>query len=154
MTTELHTSVRVKVALRRSNPYDLRLPTVATGLGRTYASAARSPGLAVVRSDGEWQGSDDEMEGVRKDLLMFEGETRDCSVEWLCEKLGEVRSTENVDEFIDFCPLVIVVAEGGSSASSREKIERSSPFQRSPHLWLFCMWSANMHGIANGGGLD
>lgn len=25
----------------------------------------------------------------------------------------------------------------GSGASSREKIERSSPFHRSPHLWLF-----------------
>lgn len=49
------------------------------GLGLTYASAARNPGL-VVRSEGELEGCD-EMEGVDSVLSMFEGETRDGSAE-------------------------------------------------------------------------
>ena len=32
--------------------------------------------------------------------------------------------------------------ERGSGLSSREKMERSSPFQLSPHSWLFCDWLA------------
>lgn len=59
-----HCSASVKVALRRSKPNELMVPTVAIGLGRTYASAARKPGL-LVSSSGVLEGCV-EMEGVDK----------------------------------------------------------------------------------------
>lgn len=43
-------------------------------------------------------------------------------------------STEKLDVFADFSPFEREETERGSGASSREKIERSSPFHRSPHL--------------------
>ena len=63
----------MKVALRRSKPYEVTFPTVAIGLGRTYASAARKPGL-LPRSGGVPDLSED-IDGVERVVLRFVGLT-------------------------------------------------------------------------------
>lgn len=65
---------------------------------------------------------------------MFDGEMEFGSAAWLWEKLGEALSTEKVDEFAEFNPVGREETGRGSGASSRENIERSSPFHRSPRL--------------------
>lgn len=95
------------------------------------ASAARKPGLEA-RPAGVSEGVE-EIGEVDRARLMFDGEIEFGSVAWLWEKFGEALSTENVDVFADFRPFGRDT-ERGRGASSREKIERSSPFHRSPHL--------------------
>lgn len=128
-----HSSANVKVALRRSKPYEVTVPMVAIGLGRTYASAARKPD-ALRRSAGVFEVCE-EIEGVERVFLRLVGETGDCVEERLCEKAGEALSTEIVEALVEFgIPwLEAELGERGRSSSSRETIDRSSPFQRSPH---------------------
>lgn len=128
-----HSNANVNLALRKSNPNATTFPMVAIGLGRTYASAARNP-VAFDRSAGVLE-SCDEIDGVDRIFFRLLGATGDVFVERLCEKLGELLSTEMVEVFVDFgLPCVeIEVGESGRTVSSREKTERSSPFQRSPH---------------------
>ncbi len=78
---ESQTRKRVKVALRMSKAYDFRLPVVNIGLGLTYASAARKPGLAL-GSAGIFEGSG-LIGGVDRALFKFDGETETCSLVWL-----------------------------------------------------------------------
>lgn len=132
----LHSSEKVNVALRRSKPEEVTFPTVAIGLGRTYASAARKPGVLPI-SDGVFDFCD-EMEGVESLFFRVSGMTGDASVERLSEKAGEFLSTETV-EALGVGPGTSELGSGwrGRGLSSSEKMERSSPFQRSPHSWLF-----------------
>lgn len=132
----LHSSENVNVALRRSKPEEMTFPTVATGLGRTYASAARKPGVLTI-SDGVFDFCD-EMEGVESLFLKVSGITGDVSVERLSEYAGEFLSTETV-EALGVGPGTSELGSGwrGRGLSSSEKMERSSPFHRSPHSWLF-----------------
>ena len=125
----LHSSEKVNVALRRSKPEEVTCPTVVIGLGRTYASAARKPGVLPI-SDGVFD-TCDEMEGVVSVFFKFSGLTGDASVEWLSENAGEFLSTET----LGFGPGTSELGSGwrGRGLSSSEKMERSSPFQRSPH---------------------
>lgn len=147
----LHSSEKVKVALRRSKPEEVTLPTVAIGLGRTYASAARKPGVLLI-SAGVFDFCD-EMEGVESLFFKVSGMTGDVSVERLCEKAGELLFTETV-EALEVGPGTSELGSGwrGRGLSSSEKIERSSPFQRSPHSWLFCyrqpLWETNYENSA------
>ena len=133
----LELSEKVNVALRRSKPEEVTFPTVAIGLGRTYASAARKPGVLPI-SDGVFDLCD-EMEGVESLVFRVSGMTGDVSVERLSENAGEFRSTETVEP-LGVGPGTSELGSGwrGRGLSSSEKMERSSPFQRSPHSWLFC----------------
>lgn len=155
---ESQVSDRLKVALRRSKPCDFTVPAVAKGLGRTYASAARKPG-SLARSAGVFEGSG-EMGGVERAFFMLEGETDDCPNDLLLEKVGAAVSTENVESLAGFWPFGFAVGEMGRELSSREKIERSSPFQRSPCSWLFCVQLAELLRtgccslLTNGGHID
>ena len=128
----LHSSEKVNVALRRSKPVEVTFPTVAIGLGRTYASAARKPGVLPI-SDGVYDLCDD-MEGVESLFFKVSGITGDASVERLSENAGEFRSTETVEP-LGVGPGTSELGSGwrGKGLSSSEKMERSSPFQRSPH---------------------
>lgn len=65
----LHSSEKVNTALRRSKPDAVTLPTVAIGLGRTYASAARKPGVLPI-SAGVLDCLDD-IDGVLSAFLRF-----------------------------------------------------------------------------------
>ena len=91
----LHSSEKVNVALRRSKPEEVTFPTVAIGLGRTYASAARKPGVLPI-SDGVFDFCD-EIEGVESLFFRVSGITGDASVERLSENAGELLSTETVE---------------------------------------------------------
>lgn len=93
------------------------------------ASAARKPGLEAGVSGGV-----EDIGEVDRVRLMFDGEMESGLVVWLWEKLGEDLSMENVDMFPDFSSFGREETDRGSGASSREKIERSSPFHRSPHV--------------------
>jgi hypothetical protein len=97
-------------------------PTVAIGDGRTYASAARNPG-ALVSSGGASDAFED-MEGVLSLSLIFPGFTVD-SIEKSFFARGPAFKPRLEDESF--------VGEGGSGErgngwSSKEKIDRSSPF--------------------------
>ena len=48
VAADLHSSDNVNMQFRRSKPEDITLPTVAMGVGRTYASAARKPGVLPI----------------------------------------------------------------------------------------------------------
>ena len=78
------------------------------------------------------------MEGVASLFFKVSGMTGAVSVERLSENAGESLSTETV-EALGVGPGTSELGSGwrGRGLSSREKIERSSPFQRSPHSWLF-----------------
>ena len=132
----LHSSENVNIALRRSKPEDVTFPTVAMGLGRTYASAARKPGVLAI-SDGVFDFCD-VMEGVESLFFKVSGMTGPVSVERLSENAGEFLSKDTVDAW-GSGPGTSELGSGwrGRGLSSSEKIERSSPFQRSPHSWLF-----------------
>ena len=132
VAADLHSSEKVNVALRRSKPEEVTFPTVAMGLGRTYASAARKPGVLPI-SDGVFD-LRDEIEGVKSLFFRVSGMTGDVSVERLSENAGELLSTETV-EALGVGPGTSEFGSGwrGRGLSSSEKIERSSPFQRSPH---------------------
>ena len=95
-------------------------PTVAMGEGRTYASAARNPGVFV--NSGASVSLDD-IEGVFKEAFRFPGFTVDSS-EFSLLVLGPALSSVTVE------PLVGVggIGESGKGRSSREKMDRSSPF--------------------------
>ncbi len=127
-------NVNVKTALRRSKPEDVTLPTVAMGEGRTKASAARKPGVLPI-SAGVSDLRSEDIEGVLRVAFRDEGEIEgECSWEREWENEGEVESTFFIlgageEELGWGCR--------GRGLSSREKMERSSPFQRSPHWWLF-----------------
>jgi len=71
----------VKTAFRRSKPDDVTLPTVAIGLGRTYASAARKPGVLPI-SAGVFDCLDD-IEGALSVFLSISGTIGKVSVERL-----------------------------------------------------------------------
>lgn len=131
-----HSSENVNIALRRSKPEEVTFPTVAIGLGRTYASAARKPGVLPI-SDGVFDLCD-VMEGVESLSFKVSGMTGAVSVERLSENAGEFLSTETV-EAVGVGPGTSELGSGwrGRGLSSSEKIDRSSPFQRSPHAWLF-----------------
>lgn len=116
----LQSSENVKVALRRSKPDETTLPTVAIGLGLTYASAARKPGVLPISAGvlDFW----DEIDGVASLFLRFSGRTGEVSVERLCEKEGEDRSTDMVDSLRDCGPGTSELGFGwrGRGLSSRE----------------------------------
>ena len=73
----------------------------------------------------------DEIEGVERVCLRYEGEIGD-------PERVEALSTDVVDVAADFVPEVGIVGDRGKGLSFNENMERSSPFQRSPHWWLFC----------------
>lgn len=95
------------------------------------ASAARKPGLEATPS--RLSEGVEIIGGVDRARLMLDGEIEFGSVAWLWEKFGEALSTENVDVFASVRSFGMET-ERGRGGSSREKIERSSPFHRSPHL--------------------
>ncbi len=95
----VHSSEKVKTALRRSKPDAVTLPTVAMGLGRTYASAARKPGVLPI-SAGVLDFRD-EMDGEASLRFRVSGRTGEVSVERLSEYAGEERSTDMVDSVRD-----------------------------------------------------
>ena len=70
--------------------------------------------------------------------LRFRGEmgTSDAVFDLEWEKEGLEASSDvlasEVKEDLGWCGGLV-----GSALSSKEKIDRSSPFQRSPHSWLF-----------------
>ena len=66
-------------------------PLVAMGLGLTYASAARIPGVALILSDAFTSGSE-VIDGVFKLAFKLSVDMDDVSVNWVCEKDGEARS--------------------------------------------------------------
>lgn len=78
------------------------------------------------------------MEGVASLFFKVSGMTGAVSVDRLSENAGESLSTETV-EALGVGPGTSELGSGwrGRGLSSSEKIERSSPFQRSPHSWLF-----------------
>ena len=103
-------------------------PTVAMGLGRTYASAARKPGL-LPKSAGVPNLPDD-MDGVDRVVLRFVGLTGDSAAsdrDW--EYDGDDWSRETLEVVGDLLGERWRFGWRGSSLSSREKTERSSPFQ-------------------------
>ena len=71
----LQSSVKVNTALRRSKPDEVTLPTVAIGVGLTYASAARNPGVLPI-SEGVLDLSD-VMDGVASCFLSVSGKMGD-----------------------------------------------------------------------------
>ena len=85
----------MKIALRRSKPEDVTFPTVAMGLGRTYASAARNPGVLPI-SEGVFDFCD-VIEGVESLFFRVSGVTGAESVERLSENAGECLSTDTVE---------------------------------------------------------
>ena len=120
----------VNVQLRKSKPYLVTLPLVAMGDGRTKASAARYPGVDEISAD-DLEGAED-IEGVLRVSLMVVGATGVWGVaERLSEKAGEPRLSEIVDSEGEAKSLGF--GGWGRLWSSTEWIERSSPFQRSPH---------------------
>ena len=78
------------------------------------------------------------IEGVESLFFRVSGVTGAVSVERLSENAGECLSTDTV-EALGVGPGTSELGSGwrGRGLSSSEKIERSSPFQRSPHAWLF-----------------
>lgn len=128
----LHSSEKVNVALRRSKPEEVTFPTVVIGLGRTYASAARKPDVLPI-SDGVFDFCS-EMEGVESLVFKVSGMTGDVSVERLSENAGEFLSKETVEALgVGLGTSELGSGWRGRGLSSSEKMERSSPFQRSPH---------------------
>jgi len=111
----------VKTQLRRSNPWLRIFPTVATVDGRTYASAARKPGVFV--SSGANSVTWEEMEGVFKLACRFPGFTPDSSE--LSNFDGNfLWVSDAVDSFVSECGM----GETGKGRSSIEKMDKSSPF--------------------------
>lgn len=117
-------SRNVKMQFLRSNPWFRILPTVEIGDGRTYASAARNPGEFV--SSGGLSVTSDEIEGVFNLDFKLPGLIVDPSE--ISFFVLDPASKVVVDAFIG----VGGTAESGSGRSSREKIDKSSPFHWSP----------------------
>ena len=119
MAAVLHLREKVKIAFRRSKPEDVTFPTVAIGLGRTYASAARKPGVLPI-SDGVFDFCNG-MEGVESLCFKVSGTTGDVSVERLSENAGELLSKETV-EALGVGPDTSELGSGwrGRGLSSRE----------------------------------
>ena len=79
------------------------------------------------------------MEGVLRAVLRLVVLTMDwVSAERDSEKEGELRSREIVDAVADLED-GFDSAEAGRGLSSTENIDKSSPFHKSPHSWLFCV---------------
>lgn len=116
----LQSSENVKIAFRRSKPDEVTLPTVAIGLGLTYASAARKPGVLPISAGvPDFR---DEIDGVASLLFRVSGRTGEVSVERLSENAGEDRSTDTVDSLLDCGPGISELGCGwrGRGLSSRE----------------------------------
>ncbi len=97
------------------------------GDGRTYASAARKPGAFV--SSGGASESFDEIDGVFSLALMLPGFTVDSSENSFLV-FGPAFGTRLVEE-----PFTGEggIGESGKGRSSRENIDKSSPFHWSPN---------------------
>lgn len=104
------------------------LPTVTIGDGRTYASAARKPG-AFVSSGGDWPAENfEDIEGVLNRLLRLLGFTV-ASSENSFLVLGPASATRFVEEpFGGDDGIERGRGDKGRGLSSRENIDRSSPF--------------------------
>jgi hypothetical protein len=75
----------------------------------------------------------DDIEGVERLFFRFVGDTRVWADERLWENEGEDLSIDAVEILAEVEHGSLVLEEEGSGKSSTEKIERSSPFQKSPH---------------------
>ena len=96
------------------------------GDGRTYASAARNPGAFI--SSGGASVSFDEIEGVFNLSFRFPGFTVESSEKSLFVLGPAFWSKVVVDSLVG----VGGIGERGNGRSSKEKIDRSSPFHWSP----------------------
>jgi hypothetical protein len=106
------------------------VPAAAVGDGRTYASAARNPGVLVSSGSSELF---EVIEGVLNFAFRFPGFTTDLST--FSRALSPVCSSKDAEDSFDGAA---APGERGSGMSSREKIERSSPFHLSPNGCVFC----------------
>jgi hypothetical protein len=102
------------------------------GLGRTKASAARNP--AQPRSAEVVLES---IDGVLRVVLRFAGCIGEEVADRLWEKDGELWSSDIAETFLELGFRPSWSDDVGRRRSSTENIDRSSPFQRSPHSWLF-----------------
>ena len=106
------------------------------------ASAARRPGFEESSAEDEfcWV-----IIGVLRCSLMFEGVVVEFIVDRESEYEGELWSRVVVETLLDSGR---GLGQVGRTVSSSEKMERSSPFQRSPHSWEFyeCK-NSNVSGV-------
>ena len=86
------------------------------GLGRTYASAARNPGL--FESSAEVAGGADEIEGVEREARRFVGDTSDLSRDFLVTYFGWFWDSDTFEPFLE--PFEGAVGVNGNGLSSSE----------------------------------